>query len=67
MNKDRKFWTRDRIIEGLQEAADDDGYVTKSKLEGGLRRASELEYESWPAACAAAGVKARGRGRPKKS
>lgn len=62
-----KKLTQERVIEELQKLADADGFVTyKQPGIGGIRAAATREFGSWRAACEAAGVKARPRGRPKK-
>lgn len=62
-----KEWTKDRIKEALKAEADENGFVGYKTVGGGLRGAAEREFGSWRAACKAAGVKAKPRGRPKKT
>ena len=61
-----KRLTPERVVEALQELAED-GYVTYNQPGiGGIRSAATREFGSWRAACEAAGVKVRPRGRPRK-
>lgn len=59
-----KYWTKERIIKALKAEKDKDGFVGYKTIGGGLRGAAEREFGSWRAACEAAGVKAKPRGRP---
>ena len=61
------IWTQDKIIAALKADADENGFVGRNASPGGLRNAAIREFGSWRDACAAAGVKAKPRGRPKKT
>ncbi len=63
-----KRLTPEVLCEELRALADEDGFVTYNQDGiGGIRASATREFGSWRAACEAAGVKARPRGRPKKS
>lgn len=61
-----KQWNQESLKKALSDLADEDGFVTyKQAGIGGIRDAAVREFGSWRAACKAAGVRARPRGRPK--
>lgn len=61
------IWTREEIIAAMKASADENGFVGRNATPGGIRNAALREFGTWRAACEAAGVKAKPRGRPKKS
>lgn len=54
----REKWTRERIIQALQEQSDEEG-VAPPSYKSSFRKAVQRHFDSWQAACEAAGVNPR--------